>query len=163
MNYHNITYDDMKNGDGLRAVLWVSGCSHRCPGCHNEITWDPSDGLPFDKATKEEFFSRLKPDYISGLTLSGGDPLFPSNIKPLTALAKEIKETFPHKTLWLYTGFLWEKIKGLEIIKYTDVLVDGRFIEALKDNNLKWRGSKNQRVIDVKESIKSGEVILHCD
>ncbi|MCD8090985.1 MAG: anaerobic ribonucleoside-triphosphate reductase activating protein [Clostridiales bacterium] len=163
MNYHNITHDDMKNGDGLRTVLWVSGCSHHCPGCHNPITWDASDGIPFDRAAEDEIFSQLNEDYISGLTLSGGDPLFPANREEVTALAKDVKESFPNKNIWLYTGYLWEEIKDLEIIKYTDVLVDGRFIKALKDNNLKWRGSENQRVIDVKKSIETGSPVLHCD
>ncbi len=163
MNYHNITHDDMKNGDGLRAVLWVSGCSHRCPHCHNKITWDPLDGISFDDAAKEEIFSQLKEDYTSGLTLSGGDPLYPGNREEITSLAKEVKALFPNKTIWLYTGYLWEEICDLEVIKYTDVLVDGRFEERLKDSNLKWRGSANQRVIDVKKSIKAGIPILHCD
>ncbi|MCD8158454.1 MAG: anaerobic ribonucleoside-triphosphate reductase activating protein [Clostridiales bacterium] len=163
MNYHNITHDDMKNGDGLRVVLWVSGCAHGCPGCHNKITWDPSDGLPFDNEAKEEIFSQLKEDYISGLTLSGGDPLFPGNVETVTKLSEEVKKVFPNKTIWLYTGYLWEEIKNMEIIKHTDILVDGEFIESLKENTLKWRGSKNQRVIDVKKSIAGGKVVLHCD
>ena len=150
MNYHNITKDDMLNGDGLRVVLWVSGCSHGCKGCHNRITWDPDSGLPFDEAAKEEIFTELEKDYISGLTLSGGDPLFPGNRHTIETLVREVKERFPKKTIWLYTGYSWEQIADLPIMEFIDVLVDGKFIESLKDNKLHWRGSSNQRVIDMK-------------
>ncbi|MCD7855187.1 MAG: anaerobic ribonucleoside-triphosphate reductase activating protein [Clostridiales bacterium] len=163
MKYHNITHDDMKNGSGLRVVLWVSGCSHRCHGCHNQITWDEKSGLVFDEEAKAEIFSQLEKDYISGLTLSGGDPLFFNNRQDVTELLKEVKERFPQKNIWLYTGYLWEEIKDLPLIKYVDILVDGRFISELKDNNLKWRGSSNQRVIDVKKSLENGSAVLYCD
>lgn len=154
MRYHDITKDDMKNGDGLRAVLWVSGCEHACPGCQNPITWDPDDGLIFDEKAKEELFGILSKDYISGLTLSGGDPLFPGNRKDILELLKEVKEKFPEKTIWLYTGYTYEEIKDLEHIKFIDVLVDGRFIESLKDNKYEWAGSTNQRVIRLNEMTK---------
>ena len=150
MNYHNITKDDMLNGDGLRVVLWVSGCAHGCKGCHNPITWDPKSGLPFDEAAKQEIFTELKKDYISGLTLSGGDPLFPGNRSTIEQLVKEVKENFPNKTIWLYTGYDWEAISNLPLIQYIDIVIDGKFIESLKDAKLHWRGSSNQRVIDVK-------------
>ena len=150
MNYHNITKDDMLNGDGLRVVLWVSGCSHRCKGCHNPITWDPDDGLLFDEAAKQEIFAELDKDYVSGLTLSGGDPLFPGNRSTIEALVREVKERYPEKTIWLYTGYSWEEISELPLIQYVDIVVDGKFIESLKDNKLHWRGSSNQRVIDAK-------------
>lgn len=150
MNYHNITKDDMLNGDGLRVVLWVSGCSHRCKGCHNPITWDPNDGLLFDEAAKQEIFAELDKDYVSGLTLSGGDPLFPGNRSAIEALVREVKERYPEKTIWLYTGYSWEEISELPLIQYVDIVVDGKFIESLKDNKLHWRGSSNQRVIDAK-------------
>jgi anaerobic ribonucleoside-triphosphate reductase activating protein len=150
MNYHNITKDDMLNGDGLRVVLWVSGCSHGCKGCHNRITWDPNGGLLFDEAAKEEIFTELEKDYVSGLTLSGGDPLFPGNRSAIDALVREVKEKYPGKTIWLYTGYSWEEIKSLPLIQYVDIVVDGKFVESLKDNKLHWRGSSNQRVIDVK-------------
>lgn len=153
----------MKNGSGLRVVLWVSGCSHRCHGCHNQITWDEKSGLVFDEEAKAEIFSQLEKDYISGLTLSGGDPLFFNNRQDVTELLKEVKERFPQKNIWLYTGYLWEEIKDLPLIKYVDILVDGRFISELKDNNLKWRGSSNQRVIDVKKSLENGSAVLYCD
>lgn len=161
MRYHNITKDDMLNGDGLRVVLWVSGCSHKCKGCHNQITWDPECGLVFDEPAKKELFTELSHDYVSGITFSGGDPLYYGNESEVTSLAKEIRERFPDKTIWLYTGYTWEEICNWEIVKYLDVLVDGRFEIAKKDNNLHWKGSANQRVIDVKETRKKGEIIYH--
>ena len=163
MRYHNITKDDMLNGDGLRVVLWLAGCPHRCPECHNPVTWDENGGIPFDDNAKKELFEILGKPYISGVTFSGGDPLLSQNIPELTALIKEIKENFPDKTIWLYTGYLWKEIKDLGLIQYIDVVVDGRFLVNLKDNQLKWRGSSNQRVIDVRETLKTGNVILHCD
>jgi len=161
MRYHNITKDDMLNGDGLRVVLWVAGCSHCCKECHNPITWDPNGGLLFDAAAKEEIFEELEKDYISGITFSGGDPLHIANAFDVTELAKEIRVKFPNKTIWLYTGYTWEEIRHLEIVRYLDVLVDGEFEVAKKDLNLHWKGSSNQQVIDVKRTLKEGEVRLH--
>ena len=161
MQYHNITKDDMLNGDGLRVVLWVAGCGHACPGCHNPITWDENGGLPFDEAAKEEIFTELAKDYVSGVTFSGGDPLYPANREQIGALAREVHARFPEKTIWLYTGFLWEDIKDLPFLKYVDVLVDGPFVEAEKDVTLHWKGSANQRVIDVKKSLAQGSVVLY--
>ena len=108
MRYHNITKDDMLNGDGLRVVLWVAGCGHHCKGCQNPITWDPNGGIPFDDAAKAEIFEQLDKDYISGITFSGGDPLYEANRADVTALAKEIKERYPKKDIWVYTGYEWE-------------------------------------------------------
>ncbi len=161
MRYHNITKDDMLNGDGLRVVLWVAGCSHACPGCHNPVTWDPEGGLPFDEAAKQEIFEELEKDYISGITFSGGDPLHEANRAGVTALAREVREKYPQKTIWLYTGYTWGEVKNLEVVKYLDVMVDGRFEESKKDNMLHWRGSANQFVIDVKNTRKIGELVLH--
>jgi len=161
MRYHNITKDDMLNGDGLRVVLWVAGCPHKCPGCHNPVTWDPEGGLPFDEEAKQEIFAELEKDYVSGITFSGGDPLHEANIEGVTALAKEIREKYPDKTIWLYTGYVWKEIKDLEIVDYLDVCVDGKFEESKKDNLLHWRGSANQFVIDVKNTRKIGELVLH--
>lgn len=161
MRYHNITKDDMLNGDGLRVVLWVSGCDHKCKGCQNPITWDPKCGVLFDESAREEIFSELAKDYNSGITFSGGDPLYKANVSEVTAFAKEIKEKFPHKNIWLYTGFKWEEICNMEIVSYLDVLVDGRFEIDKKDNQLHWRGSANQRVIDVPETLTRGEIKLH--
>lgn len=161
MRYHNITKDDMLNGDGLRVVLWVAGCAHGCPGCHNPITWDPEGGLPFDEEAKQEIFDELDKDYVSGITFSGGDPLHEANVRQVTALAKEIREKYPNKTIWLYTGSRWKEVKDLEIAKYLDVLVDGEFQEEKKDNTLHWKGSANQMVIDVPKTLQIGEIVLH--
>lgn len=161
MRYHNITTDDMLNGDGLRTVLWVAGCSHCCKECHNPVTWDPNGGLLFDEKAKEELFDKLNKPYISGITFSGGDPLHCANMQEVTALAKEIREKFPKKTIWLYTGSLWESIAHLEVVQYVDVLVDGEFEVDKKDTKLHWKGSSNQRVIDVQETLKQGKVVLH--
>ena len=109
MRYHNITKDDMLNGDGLRVVLWVAGCSHCCKDCHNPVTWDPNGGLHFGRKAKQEIFDELEKSYVSGLTLSGGDPLYPGNRLDVEGLVREVKEKFPDKTIWLYTGGLWEK------------------------------------------------------
>ena len=160
MRYHNITKDDMLNGDGLRVVLGVAGCGHHCKGCQNPITWDPNGGIPFDDAAKAEIFEQLDKDYISGITFSGGDPLYEANRADVTALAKEIKERYPKKDIWVYTGYEWESVCDLELMDYTDVVVDGRFILAQRDVTLEWKGSPNQRVIDVKKTRARGEVVL---
>ena len=162
MRYHNITTDDMLNGDGLRVVLWVAGCSHCCKECQNPVTWDPNGGLPFDEAARQELFEQLEKPYISGITFSGGDPLYYGNVKDVTALAKEIREKFPDKTVWMYTGTLWESVSDLEVMQYVDVLVDGEFEIDKKDNKLHWKGSANQRVIDVPATLSGEKVVLHC-
>lgn len=161
MRYHNITKDDMLNGDGLRAVLWLSGCEHACKGCHNPITWDVNGGIEFDNTARNELFDLLEKDYISGVTFSGGDPLHPSNINEVSLLINEIRETFPEKTIWLYTGYDWDEIKMFPFIKNIDVLVDGEFVQELKDEKLHWKGSSNQNVIDVKKSLEAGQIVLH--
>ncbi len=161
MRYHNITKDDMLNGDGLRVVLWVAGCTHACPGCHNPITWDIDGGIEFSKEAEDELFGVLNKPYISGITFSGGDPLHLCNRKEVARLIRKVHEKFPKKTIWLYTGFLWEEIRDEDYISLVDVVVDGRFIEELKDEKLFWKGSSNQRVIDVRKTIESGEVVLH--
>ena len=160
MRYHNITKDDMLNGDGLRVVLWMAGCSHGCKDCQNPITWDPQGGLPFTEEEKKEIFQELDKAYISGITFSGGDPLHPANIREVTALAREIRQRYPEKTIWLYTGYLWKEIVDLEIVNYLDVVVDGKFISAQKDITLPWRGSSNQKVIDVPSTLKEGKIVL---
>ena len=161
MNYHNITKDDMLNGDGLRVVLWVAGCEQDCFNCQNPQTHPQDSGILFDEQAQQELFEALKPNYISGLTLSGGHPLEEYNLDECTRIAKEFKQSFPNKTLWVYTGFVWNQVKDFEIMKYIDVLCDGRFVESLKDNNAHWVGSINQRVINVQESLKKGEIVLH--
>lgn len=161
MKYHNITKADMLNGDGLRVVLWVSGCSHKCKGCHNPITWDSNCGLLFTDKEKEEIFEQLEQEYISGITFSGGDPLYLTNREEITKLAKEIKEKYPNKTIWLYTGYTYEEIKDLEIIQYLDILVDGEFVQDLFNEKLEWCGSSNQRIIDVKNTLLQNKIILY--
>lgn len=161
MRYHNITKDDMLNGDGLRAVLWLAGCEHACKGCHNPITWDINGGIEFDHTAKNELFDLLERDYIAGVTLSGGDPLHPANINEVSLLINEIKETFPEKTIWVYTGYQWDEVNMFSFIKNIDVLVDGEFIQELKDEKLHWKGSSNQRVIDVQKTLKEGQIVLH--
>jgi anaerobic ribonucleoside-triphosphate reductase activating protein len=163
MRYHNITKDDMLNGDGLRVVLWVAGCSHHCDECQNPVTWNPNGGIPFGEKDKAELFEQLGKSYVSGVTFSGGDPLFEINEPEILALAKEIRAQFPEKTIWLYTGYLWEYVKSREIAQHIDVLVDGPYMKQLRDTKLHWRGSANQRVIDVKASLAAGKVVLHCE
>lgn len=160
MNYHNITVDDMLNGDGLRTVLWVAGCDHRCRGCQNPQTWDEKSGVPFDEKAKEELFEALSRDYMNGVTFSGGDPLMPCNRETVGALIKEISDALPDKTIWLYTGSLFEDVCSLPFIKYIDVIVDGPYMEGLRDVQLHWKGSANQRVIDVKRTLKTGRIVL---
>lgn len=161
MNYHNITTDDMRNGDGLRVVLWVAGCEHHCKGCQNPITWNPNGGITFDNEAREELFAELSKDYISGITFSGGDPLFPFNRAMISNLVAIVKNKYPAKTVWIYTGYIWETVKGLALMQHVDVLVDGPFIQELADVNYHWAGSTNQRVIDVQKSLLEGKVVLY--
>lgn len=165
MRYHNITKDDMLNGDGLRVVLWVAGCTHCCKECHNPITWDPDGGILFDEGAKREIFNQLDKPYISGITFSGGDPLHSANRLDVRELMEEIRQKYPDKTIWLYTGDSWEDVLHYPMMKYVDVLVDGEFKIALKNTKLHWRGSSNQRVIDVQESLRQTDPsnpVLHC-
>lgn len=160
MRFHDITTDDMLNGDGLRTVLWVAGCTHHCKGCHNPVTWDINGGIPFDEAAEKELFDKLEPDYISGLTLSGGDPLHPENRNEVTRICRKFKELFPNKNIWLYTGYSFEEIKDLEVVPLLDVIVDGEFIIEQLDPKLHWKGSGNQRVIDVPETLRLKKTVL---
>ena len=219
MNYHNLTYPDMNNGSGLRVVLWLSGCFHRCKGCQNPQTWDANSGIPFDESAKEELFRELDKDYISGLTLSGGDPLFEGNLGGVLELLTEVNKRYntpqdrvyvkdknnniltsfpdkirlsnPQKSIWLYTGY---KVKELysgcfilspsatdmiythmdfevinesrkdkirnKIIKQCDVLVDGQYIDSQRDISLAYRGSFNQRLIDIQQSLQKDRIVL---
>ncbi len=159
MHFHNITKDDMLNGEGLRVVLWVAGCPHKCEGCHNPITWDECGGIEFTEESENELFEILNRPYISGITFSGGDPLHMANRSEIARLIDKCKTLFPLKTIWLYTGFLWEDICDLDLIKKVDVVVDGKFEKALHDPKLFWKGSSNQRVIDVRKTLECGSVI----
>ena len=134
---------------------------NRCEGCHNPITWDKEGGLPFDKAAEDELFEALNKPFIDGITFSGGDPMMSYNRDEIIRLVKKCRSEFPNKTIWLYTGLLWDDIKDVKGIELVDVVAEGRFVEALKDNNLKWVGSSNQRVIDVKKTLDTGSVVLH--
>lgn len=165
MNFHNITHDDMNNGDGLRVVLWVAGCDHHCKDCQNPVTWNPDDGVPFTLADKEEIFAALALDYIAGITFSGGDPLHPANRRDVRKLMEEVKTRFPDKTIWVYTGYTWEEIMQdselAGMMTPVDILVDGRFVTELKDVTYPWAGSTNQKVIDVQKTLQEGRIILH--
>lgn len=172
MRYHDITTDDMKNGDGLRVVLWVAGCEHHCEGCQNPITWDPNDGLVFGEEAFEEICFELGKDHISGLTLSGGDPIYKPNRETTVTLCAYIKSLFPEKTIWLYTGYDFDDVlrmyvngnisfSDIVLLNCVDVIVDREFEKDKLDVNYPWAGSTNQRVIDVKESLKEGKVVLH--
>ena len=163
MRYHNITKADMLNGDGLRVVLWLAGCSHHCQACQNPITWDANDGLIFDEEAKREVFAELEKSWCSGLTLSGGDPLYVGNRKDVSLLVSEIKSKFPDKNIWCYTGYTWEELmkevkedENLKIIlNNVDVLLDGRFVLSLALEKLHYVGSSNQRIIDVRSSLSN--------
>lgn len=169
MNYHNIKTDDMLNGDGLRVTCWVSGCSIGCLNCYNPQTWDFNSGIPFTDDTMQEILYDLSKPYIKGLTLSGGHPLDPHNAPKVLEIVKRVKMVFPNmvfpnKDIWIYTGYVWEDIIKddtlKEILKRTDVLVDGAYIDELRDITLPFRGSSNQRIINVQESLKQNQVIL---
>lgn len=212
MNYHNLTYPDMNNGDGLRVVLWLSGCTHHCYNCQNPQTWKPDGGIIFDADAKGELINELEKNYTSGLTLTGGDPLHENNLEGVFDLVTEIRKiyptktldtvrkvssnhnilrekteeirvSFPEKTIWLYTGYTWEElfnksfgkeficttttdknaIYRQQIIRNIDVLVDGRYIDDQRDITLKWRGSSNQRVIDIQKTLEKGNIVEWCD
>lgn len=164
MFYHNITKNDMLNGEGFRTVLWCAGCEHHCEDCQNPMTWDKNGGLQFDNEAKIEIFDSLESDIVSGITLSGGDPLATFNRADILALVKEIKERFPDKDIWSYTGYTYEQLleddTACEILKYIDVLVDGKYMKDLRDVSLNWRGSSNQRLIDVPKSLSTGKIVL---
>lgn len=156
MRYHNITKDDMLNGDGLRVVLWVSGCNHKCPECHNSMTWNPDEGLLFDAHAWDEICNELDKEYVSGITFSGGDPLHENNVNEIKDLITIIRKKFPDKTIWLYSGYTYEYLKNsedemdkirLETVEMCDVFCDGPFQKELKDINCQWVGSSNQQVI----------------
>lgn len=165
MNYHNITSPDMLNGNGLRTVLWVSGCTHHCKGCHNPETHKFTSGVPFDYKAYDELMEKCAPDYISGITFSGGDPMMPQNVSTIADICRSFKEKFPNKTIWIWTGFTFEQLLERTdkftkfILSQAQVIVDGEFILELKDPTLKFRGSSNQRIIDVQESLKQNKII----
>lgn len=160
MNYSVIKPLDIANGPGVRVSLFVSGCRNRCPGCFNPETWSFTYGQEFTHETLLELERMLKNPNIEGLSILGGDPFEPENRERVDTICKLIWLYHPDKSIWVWTGYLYEDLKDLPVMKYIDVLVDGPFVEELKDLRLKWRGSSNQRVIDVKKSLISGEVFL---
>ena len=173
MNYAEIKNCDIANGLGVRVSLFVSGCTHHCKNCFNEVTWDFYYGKVFDEKVEEQILEYLKPNHITGLTLLGGEPMEPSNQRALLPFIKKVKETYPNKDIWMYSGYVFDKELLQEsrarcevtdeLLSYIDVLVDGRFVEELKDLSLKFRGSSNQIIIDVQESLKTNQVVLYKD
>ena len=173
MHYATIKNCDIANGPGVRVSLFVSGCTHRCPGCFNEIAWDFQYGEEFTQETIDHILKMLKPSHIKGLTLLGGEPFEPENQPSIVTLLRQVKATYPEKSIWAFSGYLFDKdiIAGRlgpweitrEYLSYLDVLVDGPFVMAKKDLSLRFRGSSNQRLIDVPKSLEHGEVVLWED
>lgn len=164
MNYGGIIKASLSDGAGWRVVLFVSGCEHHCPGCHNRESWDPNYGIAFDEAALNRVVAELSRDEIRGLTVSGGDPLLPSNRPYVERLLKTVKTLFPEKDVWLYTGYDWDDVESLALMDYVDFCVDGKFDESLRDTTLAFRGSSNQRIVDVKKSRKQSNVVtIECD
>ena len=161
MRYNLIRKMDISNGPGVRVAIFMQGCEFHCKNCFNPETWDFNGGKQFSDATIEEVLELCSKDYIKGLSILGGEPMHPNNIEATTALAKAFKEKYPEKNLWVWSGFLFDKdLKDKEVLRYVDVLVDGTYKDELHNPTLKWRGSSNQRVIDVQKSLKQGEVVL---
>ena len=173
MNYADIKRVDVANGEGVRVSVFVSGCNHHCKGCFNECAWDFKYGNEFDNQAKENVIKFMDHDYIKGLSLLGGEPLEPANQEGLLPLIKEVKEKYPDKTIWCYTGFDFEKdiVENMaqtnsttkELLKYIDVVVDGKFVEDLKSPKLRFRGSSNQRILDAQETIKEHKPVLKSE
>ena len=175
MNYEKIDKCSVSNGTGVRTVLWVSGCDIHCRNCQNPQTWDFNSGIPFTEDTMQEILYELTKPYIKGLTLSGGHPLDSHNLPEVYKIVKRVKMVFPDKDIWIYTGYTWEQIiemdksyedyevnspSPLDVAKLCDVLVDGAYIDELRDISLAFRGSSNQRIIDVKKTLEKGKVVL---
>ena len=170
MNYAEIKNCDIANGPGVRVSLFVSGCTHHCPGCFNEVAWDFQYGEPFTEEVMDRIVEMLRPNYIRGLTLLGGEPFEPENQAGVVALLRKIKKELPQNTIWAFSGYLFDRdiLSGRlgdtrEYLSYLDVLVDGPFVEAKKNLSLRFRGSENQRIIDVPASLAAGEVVLWED
>ena len=170
MHYATIKNCDIANGPGVRVSLFVSGCTHRCPGCFNEIAWDFNYGEPFTEEVMDSILDMLRPSYIRGLTLLGGEPFEPQNQAAVVELLRRIKKELPEKSIWAFSGYLFDKdiLSGrlgdcTEYLSYLDVLVDGPFVQAKKNLSLRFRGSENQRLIDVPASLAAGEIVLWQD
>lgn len=161
MHYNKIRKMDISNGPGVRVSIFMQGCTFNCEGCFNPETHDFKGGKEFNEETINKVLELASRDYIAGLSILGGEPMHPKNIDGTTKLAKKFKQKYPNKNIWVWTGFLFDDLKDKEIFKYIDVLVDGKFELKLSNPTLKWKGSTNQRVIDVKESLKQKETILY--
>ena len=170
MNYATIKYYDIANGPGVRTSVFVSGCRHRCPGCFNAVAWDFAYGQPFDKATRNQVFASCQPDYIAGLSLLGGEPFEPENQRELLPFVRNFKALYPNKTIWCYSGYTWEQLTGKEpcaarcevtdeLLQLLDVLVDGEFVQAKHDISLRFRGSSNQRLLDMPRTLAAGQPV----
>lgn len=169
MNYADIKKIDVANGEGVRVSVFVSGCNHHCKGCFNQCAWDFNYGKEFSEKEEQQIIDYMNHDYISGLSLLGGEPLEPRNQEGLLPLVKKVKEKFPDKNIWCYTGFDFEKdVVGKmaknnettrELLKYIDIIVDGKFEEDKKDLKLQFRGSSNQKIVDVKKSLQTGQIV----
>lgn len=175
MNYSNIKWNDIANGEGVRISLFVSGCAHHCKNCFNQVAWDFKAGKIFDNAIQDEVLQHLKNSYISGISLLGGEPLEPQNQQGLLPFVQQVKQIYPDKTIWCYTGYTLDGTTGVllerqkntphtkSLISLFDVLVDGAFIEELKDIRLKFRGSANQRIIDVQKTLPAKKCVLYLE
>lgn len=170
MNYATIKYCDIANGPGVRTSLFVSGCTHHCPGCFNAVAWDFDYGAPFTKEVRNEIFASCRPDYIAGLSLLGGEPMEPENQAELLPFVRHFKALYPEKTVWCYSGYTWEQLTGAApgrcrcehtdaLLGLLDVLVDGRFEQDQYDISLRFRGSRNQRLLDVPKSLAAGQPV----
>lgn len=161
MRIIRIDKNNQVNGDGLRCVIWFAGCNHQCPGCHNPETWDFNCGHDLNIDDMDIIYDQLERDEISGITLTGGDPIY--QYKELLPFLEQIKINFPNKTIWCYTGFNYEEIDHLPVMKFIDVLIDGKYISSLNPgiNKILWRGSTNQRIIDVQKSLDENSLILY--
>ncbi len=175
MHYATVKWYDIANGEGVRVSLFVSGCTHHCKNCFNEVAWDFSYGEPFDEVIQNKIINELASSYIAGLSLLGGEPLEPQNQAALYPFLQRVRETYPEKNIWCYTGFTYDEKTGKlreenkntentrELLSLVDVLVDGAYVEELKDIRLKFRGSSNQRVIDLVKTLEKGEVVLYLE
>ena len=172
MHYANIKNNDIANGPGIRVSFFVSGCTHHCKGCFNEVAWDFNYGKPFTEETIQEILEMLRPSYIKGLTLLGGEPFEPQNQGAIVELLRRVKKEYPQKSIWSFSGYVFDKIVSgtlgdwaitKEFLSYLDVLVDGPFVEEKKNLNLRFRGSENQRLLDVPASLAQGSPVLWVD
>lgn len=163
MRYNLIRKMDISNGPGVRVSIFMQGCHFRCKNCFNSETWDFEGGKEFTDDIINKVLDLSNKDHIVGLSILGGEPMHPVNIEGTTKLAKAFKEKYPNKDIWVWSGFRYEDLKGKDVFKYIDVLVDGQYVDELHNPTLKWRGSSNQRVIDIKETLKNNEIVLKCE